>query len=196
MLDYNTSELRSHMAAEVNPSEEEQPRSGSPRSGAGRLLLLWCAAVGLVVAALASAGWYGWQRWSAAKTAENDARAAGELHHKLAVTNQPLTDDEFAAALALCDAADPETRFTALLAATADTVRYHPERKAQVVPVAARLMADRERVVREKALRCLGSLRAREHIELIRPSLQAADPRERKAAEEALAKLEAPDAPK
>ena len=181
--------------AEEWPEDAWQPDSDSSRSSARRATLLWCGVAAVVLGALV-AGWYGLRQREAARAAARDANAAGELHNKLAVGNQPLSDDEFETALALCNAADAETRFTALLAATADAIRHHPERKARVVPVAARLVEDREMVVREKAIKALAGLRAREHVELIRPSLSAADPRERKAAEEAIAVLEAADAPK
>jgi hypothetical protein len=181
-------------AGGTRSDDGRHPNGDSPRSGRGRAIV-WFAVAAAAIAALAVAGWYVFDRWQAARAAARDARVAGDLHYKLAVANQPLSDDEFGAALSLCDAADAETRFTALLAATADAIRHHPERKARVIPVAARLVGAPEPAVRAKAIKALAGLRSREHIELIRPSLRAADPRERTAAEEAIAVLEAAGPP-
>lgn len=177
-------------------AEDPQPPP-EPRDTPGRrAFLLWSAVALLVLGTVAAAGWFILDRWQASRAADRDARVVGALHHKLAVEHQPLADDETATLLALCDAADAETRFTALSTAAADAVRHHPDRKPRVVPVAARLAGDREAKVREKAIRALAGLRAREHVELIRPSLSAADPKERAAAEEALKVLEAAGPPK
>jgi type II secretory pathway pseudopilin PulG len=139
-----------------------------------------------VVALIAVAGWFGFQRWEKARATEQQAQRAGELLAKLGRENKPLTDGEFAAALALCGAADPETRATALAAVAADAAYHNPARRGWAVPMAASLTTDPEAAVRTQAVRALGTLRAREHIDLIRAALGSADPRERAAAERAL----------
>jgi hypothetical protein len=122
---------------------------------------------------------------------QRDAEAAGRLNQKLAVQHQALSDEECEQLLALSDSPDAETRLLAvnLTAASAKGWGGHPPRPdlaAKVVPVAARLLADPDARVRTQAVNALRGLRAKEHIEAIRPLLQSADPRERQAAEEAL----------
>jgi hypothetical protein len=100
-------------------------------------------------------GWYASRRWEAAREGQH----AGELHWKLAVDLQPLTDDEFDIALRLCDGIDPETRFVALISATEDAIRYHPERKSRVVPIAVRLLKEERNLdVRAKAINALNAI--------------------------------------
>ena len=120
-----------------------------------------------------------------------------ERHRSDPVAQEPtrlVRDDRLA--LALCEARDTETRFTALAIATADAVRRNPDRKARVQPVAIRLLGDPEPVVRAKAIRALTGLGARDQLDRIRPMLRAADPKERQAAEQAVAALESEAAPK
>lgn len=113
------------------------------------------AATGLAVIA---AGGYGVRLWDRARTALADAGRVGELHAKLAVRAQPLTDDEFEEALSLCGTADPEARFVALLTATAHAQRHRPDLKVRVIPVAERLTGDPEPDVRQRAAKALASL--------------------------------------
>lgn len=164
----------------------------SPRANALARVVLWVVVAAVLAGALVVAG----SAYLRHRAYLRDAHGVGELNHKVAVLNQPLSDDEFQTALAFCEAPDTETRFTALVVATADAIRRNPDRKARVQPVAVRLLDDPVPVVREKAIKALAGLRARDQVERIRPMLQAADPRERKAAEEAVATLEAGEAPK
>lgn len=114
------------------------------------------AALGLVL--IGSAGWYAVSLMTEARAARVQAGRVGELHEKLATRGQPLTDDEFAELLSLCDTADPEARFVALMTATAYANRYRPELKARVIPVAQRLTDDRDAEVRRRASKALASL--------------------------------------
>lgn len=121
---------------------------------------------------------------------QRDAETVGPLNHKVAVLNQPLSDDEFEMALTLCEARDPETRFTALVIATADAVHRNPTRKSRVEPIAVKMLDDREPSVRARAIRCVSSLRLRDQLDRIRTMTQSPDPAERKAAFDAVAALE------
>ena len=91
-----------------------------PTAAETRRVLLWVAAVATLFLGLA--GWYAYQLWETRQGEFRDARTAGELHAKMAQGKGPLTAEEFDTALSLCDAADAETRFTALLAATAHAI--------------------------------------------------------------------------
>jgi hypothetical protein len=114
------------------------------------------AALGLVL--IGSAGWYVLHLVTEARIAHREAGRVGELHEKLATRGQPLTDDEFAELLSLCDTADPEARFVALITATAYASRYRPDLKARAIPVAQRLTDDRDAEVRRRAGKALASL--------------------------------------
>lgn len=114
------------------------------------------AALGLIL--IGSAGWYGLRLVTEARISREQAGRVGELHEKLAARGQPLTDDEFDELLALCDTADPEARFVALLTATAFANRYRPDLTARVVPVARRLTGDRDAEVRKRATKALASV--------------------------------------
>jgi hypothetical protein len=123
-----------------------------------------------------------------------DAEAAVRLNQKLTIQHQALSDAECEQLLDLCDSSGTVARMIALNLSTASAKGWggHPPRPdlaARVVPIAARLLADPDARVRAQAVQTLRGLRAKEHVEAIRPLLQAADPRERQAAEEAVAAL-------
>ena len=157
-----------------------------------RSALLYVLLFVLVLGALGVGGWY----YLGRKANQRDAETAGRLNEKLAVRQQALSDEECEQLLALSDSPEWETRLLAinLTAASAKGWGGHPPRPdlaARVVPVAVRLLADPDTRVRRQALNALRGLGAKEHIGAIRPLLQAADPRERQAAEEAVAALTA-----
>jgi hypothetical protein len=157
-----------------------------------RPAVLYCLLVVAVLGVLVGGGWYYLER----RTNQRDTEVAGRLNQKLAVQHQALSDAECEQLLALSDSPEAEVRLLAinLTAASAKGWGGHPPRPelaARVVPVAVRLLADPDARVRTHAVNALRGLRAKEHIEAIRPLLQAADPRERQAAEEAIAALTA-----
>lgn len=166
-----------------------------PRS---RRTLLWAGAAAILLLSLVcfvvGRNWY--FALERGRTSKLEMETVGELQQKLAIKHQPLTHEEFDTLLSLCDGIEAETRFTALAIASADAYRHHPERKSRITPVAVKLMSDMDPKVREFAINALRSAGAREHIDLIRPSLKAENQRERQAAEKAVAVLEGVEAPK
>lgn len=145
-------------------------REDSPRAYALGRVVLWAAMAAVLAGVLVAAGWAALRH----RAYLRDAHAVGALNHKVAVFNRPLSGNEFETALALCGAGEAETRFTGLAVAAADATRRNPDREPQVRPVAVRLLDDPEPVVRAKAIKALAGLRAREHLDRIRPMLQAA----------------------
>jgi hypothetical protein len=133
----------------VNASDE-RPSAGSRR------LMIGFAVAGVVIFGLV--GGYAHVLWDASRTAKNEAGRVGELHEKLAVKAQPLTDAAFDEVLALCHTTDPEARFVALMSTTAHVQRHRPDLKSRVVPVADRLANDADPTVRQKASQCQLSL--------------------------------------
>ena len=141
----------------MSADSNREPRPDATPPATRRTFLL--VAIAAVLVLIAGAGWYGVTRWQAAQTAKRETWRAGELHEKIAVKAQPLTDAEFDETLDLTAAADPEARFVALLTATAYAKRHRPDLADRVRPVADRLANDSEPAVRQKAIQCQTALK-------------------------------------
>lgn len=131
----------------------------SPSDGKSSWKLWLGLLIAVTLVVLGVVGWIAIDAGNKSRNAAREAARVGELHEKLATKAIPLTDEEFDELLALCDTADPEARFVALMTATAQATRHRPEWKSRVLPVADRLAEDPDPTVRRKAERCQASLR-------------------------------------
>jgi hypothetical protein len=152
----------------------------------------------LVLAAFVLAGLVaGGRHFLDRRTRARDDEAIGRLNEQVAVRHVPLSDADFEEVLGLCVSAEPEVRQVAVNLAAAGAYGWgeqpaRPDRAARVFPVAARLLTDPESRVRRQAIKTLRALKAKDQVEAIRPLLQAADSKERGAAEEAMRTLTGP----